>query len=113
MVRSSSKRVDTASVKLMRFRSFTMQMLNLAYHHVLTASVYQGGGDILDIERSVELGGSLHAKGVLLMSSFLKAHFGREQTLHFSAALAFEQSYGQVDGDSATVAGTLRFNLCD
>jgi lon-related putative ATP-dependent protease len=70
----------------------------------LTASVYQGGGDILDIERSVELGGSLHAKGVLLMSSFLKAHFGREQTLHFSAALAFEQSYGQIDGDSATVA---------
>ena len=49
----------------------------------LTASVYQGGGDILDIERSVELGGSLHAKGVLLMASFLKAHFGREQTLHF------------------------------
>ena len=70
----------------------------------LTASVYQGGGDILDIERSVELGGSLHAKGVLLMSSFLKAHFGRAQILHFSAALAFEQSYGQVDGDSATVA---------
>nr|WP_262478618.1 ATP-binding protein [Acinetobacter schindleri] len=70
----------------------------------LTASVYQGGGDILDIERSVELGGSLHAKSVLLMASFLKAHFGREQTLHFSAALAFEQSYGQVDGDSATVA---------
>lgn len=70
----------------------------------LTASVYQGGGDILDIERSVELGGSLHAKGVLLMSSFLKAHFGRTQTLHFSAALAFEQSYGEVDGDSATVA---------
>ncbi|AOA58971.1 Lon protease family protein [Acinetobacter larvae] len=70
----------------------------------LTASVYQGGGDILDIERSVELGGSLHAKGVLLMASFLKAHFGRAQILHFSAALAFEQSYGQVDGDSATVA---------
>jgi predicted ATP-dependent protease len=38
------------------------------------------------------------------MSSFLKAHFGRSQILHFSAALAFEQSYGQVDGDSATVA---------
>ena len=70
----------------------------------LTASVYQGGGDILDIERSVELGGSLHAKGVLLMSSFLKAHFGRKQPLHFSAALAFEQSYGEIDGDSATVA---------
>lgn len=70
----------------------------------LTASVCQGAGDILDIERSVELGGSLHAKGTLLMSSFLKAHFGRQQLLNFSAALAFEQSYGEVDGDSATVA---------
>lgn len=70
----------------------------------LTASVYQGGGDILDIERNVELGGSLHAKGILIMSSFLRAHFGRSQPLHFSAALAFEQSYGEVDGDSATLA---------
>ena len=70
----------------------------------LTASVYQGGGDILDIERSVELGGSLHAKGMLIMSSFLRAHFGRTQPLHFSAALAFEQSYGEIDGDSATLA---------
>ncbi len=70
----------------------------------LTASVYQGGGDILDIERSVELGGALHAKGVLIMSSFLRAHFGRQQPLHFSAALAFEQNYGDIDGDSATMA---------
>lgn len=70
----------------------------------LTASVSQGAGDILDIERSVELGGSLHAKGTLLMSSFLKSHFGRQQSLNFSAAIAFEQSYGEVDGDSATVA---------
>ena len=70
----------------------------------LTGSVYQGGGDILDIERSVELGGSLHAKGILIMSSFLRAHFGRSQPLHFSAALAFEQSYGEIDGDSATLA---------
>ncbi|XID75938.1 Lon protease family protein [Alkanindiges sp. WGS2144] len=70
----------------------------------LTASVYQGGGDILDIERHVELGGSLHAKGILIMSSFLRSHFGRSQPLHFSAALAFEQSYGEIDGDSATLA---------
>ncbi len=70
----------------------------------LTATVYQGGGEILDIERSVELGGALHAKGILIMSSFLRAHFGRTQPLHFSAALAFEQSYGEIDGDSATLA---------
>ncbi len=70
----------------------------------LTAAVYQGAGDILDIERSVDLGGALHAKGILIMSSFLRAHFGRAQPLHFSAALAFEQSYGEIDGDSATLA---------
>jgi predicted ATP-dependent protease len=70
----------------------------------LTATVYQGGGEILDIERSVELGGALHAKGILIMSSFLRAHFGRTQPIHFSAALAFEQSYGEIDGDSATLA---------
>lgn len=70
----------------------------------LTATVSQGAGDILDIERSVDLGGALHAKGTLLMSSFLKSHFGRQYTLNFSAAIAFEQSYGEIDGDSATVA---------
>jgi lon-related putative ATP-dependent protease len=70
----------------------------------LTATVYQGSGEILDIERSVELGGALHAKGILIMSSFLRAHFGRTQPIHFSAALAFEQSYGEIDGDSATLA---------
>jgi predicted ATP-dependent protease len=41
---------------------------------------------------------------MLIMSSFLRAHFGRTQPLHFSAALAFEQSYGEIDGDSATLA---------
>lgn len=70
----------------------------------LTASVSFGHGEILDIERTVELGGNLHAKGVLIMSSFLRAHFGRHQPLHFSAALAFEQNYGEIDGDSATLA---------
>ena len=70
----------------------------------LTASVAFGTGDILDIERTVELGGNLHAKGVLIMASFLRAHFGRHQPLHFSAAVAFEQSYCDIDGDSATLA---------
>lgn len=70
----------------------------------LTATVSQGAGDILDIERSVELGGALHAKATLLMSSFLKSHFGRQYHLNFSAAIAFEQSYGEIDGDSATIA---------
>ena len=70
----------------------------------ITATVHQGGGDVLDIERTVDLGGSLHAKGVLILSSYLKAKFGRDKPLHFSASLAFEQNYGGVEGDSATMA---------
>ncbi|MFB2537790.1 MULTISPECIES: Lon protease family protein [unclassified Acinetobacter] len=70
----------------------------------LTASVSHGDGEVLDIERSVELGGSLHAKGILIMSSYLKAYFGHSQRLHFSASIAHEQSYNGIDGDSATMA---------
>lgn len=63
-----------------------------------------GEGEILDIERDVELGGNLHAKGMLIMTSYLRALFSEHHSLHFSASLAFEQSYGQIDGDSATLA---------
>jgi len=74
----------------------------------LTASVHHSAAhaDIVDIERDVDLGGSIHAKGVLIMSSYLKALFAEDHTLNFTASLAFEQSYGGIDGDSATVAET-------
>jgi len=70
----------------------------------ITVAVHHGGGDVLDIERTVDMGGSLHAKGVLILSSFLKQRFGRDRPVHFSASIAFEQNYGGVDGDSATLA---------
>lgn len=63
-----------------------------------------GAGEILDIERDVDLGGSLHAKGMLIMTSYLRALFSRHHALNFSASLAFEQSYAHIDGDSATVS---------
>lgn len=63
-----------------------------------------GAGEILDIERDVDLGGSLHAKGMLIMTSYLRALFSQHHALNFSAALAFEQSYAHIDGDSATVS---------
>lgn len=74
----------------------------------LTATVHHslGNADILDIERDVDLGGSLHAKGVLIMSSYLRALFAQDHALNFTASLAFEQSYGGIDGDSATIAET-------
>ena len=63
-----------------------------------------GGGEVLDIERDVDLGGSLHAKGMLIMTSYLRALFSQHHALNFSASLAFEQSYAHIDGDSATVS---------
>lgn len=69
----------------------------------ITANVRIGDGDIIDIEREVELGGSLHSKGVLILSSYLGANYAITKPLSLSASLVFEQSYGSVDGDSATV----------
>ena len=70
----------------------------------ITARVRMGGGNLIDIEREVELGGPLHSKGVLIMTGFLSAHFAVDIPLSLSATLVFEQSYGGVDGDSASAA---------
>lgn len=69
----------------------------------ITANVRIGDGDIIDIEREVDLGGSLHSKGVLILSSYLGAHYATGKPLSLAASLVFEQSYGSVDGDSAAV----------
>jgi lon-related putative ATP-dependent protease len=70
----------------------------------ITARVRMGGGNLVDIEREVDLGGPLHSKGVLIMTGFLSAHFAVDIPLSLSATLVFEQSYGGVDGDSASAA---------
>ena len=70
----------------------------------ITARVRLGSGGVLDIERKVELGGALHSKGVLILSSFLAARYTEDIPLSLSASLVFEQSYGGVDGDSASSA---------
>ncbi len=72
----------------------------------ITANVRLGKGEVLDIEREVDLGGALHSKGVLILSSFLATRFAQTRPLALSAALVFEQSYGPVDGDSASIAET-------
>jgi predicted ATP-dependent protease len=68
----------------------------------ITANVRMGGGEVVDIEREVELGGPIHAKGVLILSSYLGGRFATEHPLSLSASIVFEQSYGEVDGDSAS-----------
>jgi predicted ATP-dependent protease len=70
----------------------------------ITATARFGEGKVIDIERETELGGALHSKGVLILSSFLASRFGRNQPLSIAASLVFEQSYGRVEGDSASLA---------
>ncbi len=70
----------------------------------ITATVRIGKGEVIDIEREVDLGGAIHSKGVLILSSFLATRFAQNRPLSLSASLVFEQSYGHVDGDSASVA---------
>jgi lon-related putative ATP-dependent protease len=68
----------------------------------ITARIGLGAGKVLDIEREVELGGPLHSKGVMILAGYLMATFGTDTPLSLSASLVFEQSYGGVDGDSAS-----------
>lgn len=70
----------------------------------ITATTRLGQGEVIDIEREVELGGAIHSKGVLILSSFLAARYAKNQPLSLNASLVFEQSYGRVDGDSASIA---------
>ena len=63
-----------------------------------------GRGKVVDIEREVELGGPLHSKGMLILSSFLASHYALDTPLSLWASIVFEQSYGGVDGDSASAA---------
>jgi lon-related putative ATP-dependent protease len=70
----------------------------------ITATVRIGEGDVIDIEREAELGGAIHSKGVMILSAFLGERFSRDVPLSLAASLVFEQSYGPVEGDSASLA---------
>ena len=68
----------------------------------ITCRVHPGAGRILDIEREVKTGGPSHSKGVLILSGFLAGRYSQDTPISVSASLVFEQSYGGVDGDSAS-----------
>ncbi|OQX73697.1 MAG: ATP-dependent protease [Campylobacteraceae bacterium 4484_4] len=81
----------------------------------ITARTRLGKGAIVDIEREVKLGGPIHSKGVMILSSYLASRYAREFRLSLTATLVFEQSYGPVEGDSASAAElyTLLSSLSD
>lgn len=70
----------------------------------LSARARLGEGTVVDVEREVELGGPLHSKGVLILQGFLGQRYAPGLPLSLHATLVFEQSYGPVEGDSASMA---------
>jgi len=100
-------RIETEQEKVGQVNGLSViQLGQFAFGHPsrITARVRLGRGEVVDIEREVELGGPIHSKGVLILSSFLGARYASDRPLSLSASLVFEQSYGGVEGDSASSA---------
>jgi len=70
----------------------------------ISCVVHIGDGEFIDIERKAELGGNIHAKGMMIMQAYLMSQLQLDQQIPFTASLTFEQSYSEVDGDSASMA---------
>ena len=70
----------------------------------ITATYSMGKAGVIDLEREATTGGPIHSKGVMILSGFLFDLFGQDKPLTLSARLAFEQSYGGIEGDSASCA---------
>jgi lon-related putative ATP-dependent protease len=97
--------IDTGGSKIGTINGLSvMQVGGFAFGRPtrITARVRLGRGEVVDIEREVDLGGPTHSKGVLILSSYLGARYVPDRPLSLRASLVFEQSYGGVDGDSAS-----------
>lgn len=99
--------IDTAGAKVGQVNGLSFALLgSFAFGRParITARVRMGRGDVVDIEREVELGGPVHSKGVLILAAYLGARYAPNRPLALSASLVFEQSYASVEGDSASAA---------
>ena len=99
--------LDTKGVKVGQINGLSVLQLgsfSFGRPSRITARVRMGTGRVTDIEREVNLGGPLHSKGVMILWGFLAGRYAQEVPLALAASLVFEQSYGGVDGDSASSA---------
>lgn len=102
--------VDTAGAVVGQINGLSvLQLGNLRFGKPsrITVQTRMGKGQVIDIEREVELGGPIHSKGVLILSGYLAANYALDVPLSLWASIVFEQSYGGVDGDSASAAELL------
>jgi len=99
--------VDTEGEKVAQINGLSVYQLgeySFGRPTRITAQTRLGSGKVIDIEREVKLGGKIHSKGVMILSSFLANRYAKNKPLPISASLVFEQSYGGVEGDSASIA---------
>jgi lon-related putative ATP-dependent protease len=106
-IRRGTILIDTAGARVGQVNGLSvLQLGGFAFGRPsrISAQIRLGKGEVVDIEREVELGGPIHSKGVMILGGFLGGRFGRQRPLALSASLVFEQSYGGVEGDSASMA---------
>lgn len=81
-----------------------MEMNSFGTPSRITARTYMGSEGVLNIERSVDMGGPIQQKGAFIVDAYLKGTFGQDFPVSFSGSITFEQNYGGVEGDSASIA---------
>ncbi len=99
--------IDTSGERVGQINGLTVYstgLISFGKPARITATVGVGEESIVNIEREVELSGSTHDKGVMILTGFMTERFAQRRPLTLSCAIAFEQSYGGIDGDSATAA---------
>lgn len=99
--------IDTAGMNVGQINGISVIQLAEAAFGVpvrITATTRLGEGELVDIEREVELAGPIHSKGVFILASYLGARYAPDFPLSLSASLTFEQSYSEIEGDSASLA---------
>lgn len=99
--------IDTAGAQPGQINGLSVYLMGetaFAQPTRITATTRIGEGNLIDIQREASLSGSIHSKGVMILSAFLASRYAARQAFALNASLAFEQTYGPVDGDSASLA---------
>ncbi len=99
--------IDTSGEKIGKINGLTVMVIgdtSFGSPARITATVYPGSQGIVDIEREVSLGQAIHSKGVMILTGYIGSKYAQHFPLAISASLTMEQSYGYIDGDSASMA---------
>lgn len=105
MIKDGTLLIDTEGEKVGQINGLTVMSIgdySFGKPVRITANTYTGKKGIIDVEREVELSGSSHSKGILILTGYLGEKFAKDMPLSLTASICFEQLYNGVDGDSAS-----------